>query len=573
MSISETVSSNSGNGLPKFQGRVVVRGEGDYAECNYQYATTSRIEQNDMNPSWILYPRNVEDIQLAVEYARKNGLSIAVRTGGHQYSGASSTTGDNFTIDLSDAFQEFEHDPSTDQVRLGVSQALFEVSEKLGDRGLFVPHGMCGHVHVGGHATTGGYGQLTRAYGLFADHILELEIITADGEQRKIRRDSNSPDDKDLFFAILGGSPGNIGIITHFTIETHRDDEHPHSRGMKLIYFYSSRRLRRLLNLLVELADDEDLPADYDFSVTVMSESNLSQAGFAGTPDKDAIDDRPDFFGFDGLKWWPSIIVIYAQFSDLDGTGNSYDPKWFKRIKRAAEGRFPDLHLTRFNHDKVTSISAMSQAWVFRNVREFNRPYLKRAYATDSRSLRKDGWVDDVVDQIGEVIVPGDGIDICAQFFHWGGKQSKLRSNGRDGRTAYSWRDHSICCIVDLFYTTHPLRFGRPKKKAEIWQKENDELFIGEKGSFCVSDRRYLWGSHGSKDLPKVWDRYFDSEEKWNRLCDVKASFDPDGIFTPNRFCVGNHDGGQDNRFDDRFEIDDQAMAEQQLKRHMESRK
>ena len=72
-----------------------------------------------------------------------------------------------------------------------------------------------------------------RAFGLFGDHIRSFEIITANSEKVVVTQDSNP----ELFFAVLGGCPGNFGVLTHVTIEPHRDSDHPHS----LVFTYTTK--------------------------------------------------------------------------------------------------------------------------------------------------------------------------------------------------------------------------------------------------------------------------------------------------------------------------------------------
>ena len=64
--------------------KVILEGSAEYDFSTYQYAKTS-IEQ--MKPQAIIYPTGFQDILTVVNYAKKNGLGVAVRTGGHQYSG------------------------------------------------------------------------------------------------------------------------------------------------------------------------------------------------------------------------------------------------------------------------------------------------------------------------------------------------------------------------------------------------------------------------------------------------------------------------------------------------------
>ena len=140
--------------LPTFspQTRVYYRGSKDYERHSYQYGTTSH-KDNTMKPAAIVYPKNVNDIILAVNYAREHGMGIAVRTGGHQYSGASSTSGNNIQLDLSDTFQsvsrDFRYNHETKLLRAGVSFSLLEFNSLLRNRQMFIPHGQCANVHMG----------------------------------------------------------------------------------------------------------------------------------------------------------------------------------------------------------------------------------------------------------------------------------------------------------------------------------------------------------------------------------------------------------------------------------------
>ena len=106
-----------------------------------------------------------------------------------------------------------------------------------------------------------------RSFGIFGDHIRSFEIITADAEKATVTRERNP----ELFFAVLGGCPGNFGVLTHVVIEPHRDTDHPHSRGLLGVYLYDKDRLNRLLQFGVDMSYDTSLAKDFDYAVTVVS--------------------------------------------------------------------------------------------------------------------------------------------------------------------------------------------------------------------------------------------------------------------------------------------------------------
>ena len=209
--------------LPQFDGKVVKRGDLEYETARVQYATTSHEEDyGHMDPGAIIYPKNDNDIRKAIAYAREHKLAIAVRTGGHQYSGASSTSGQNIQLDLSETYREYEFDQEASIVTTGVSRLLGSLNTKLQKADVFVPHGQCAHVHIGGHSHTGGYGVPGRAFGLFGDHIIAIRTITADGQVRWIERATTDKMEADLFYATLGGSPGNYGEYVYILLTRNR---------------------------------------------------------------------------------------------------------------------------------------------------------------------------------------------------------------------------------------------------------------------------------------------------------------------------------------------------------------
>jgi len=151
---------------------------------NYQYATSSHEIDHDMHPKLIVQPQSDANVIAAVKYAKSQGVAVAVKSGGHQYSGASSTSGENIVIDLRLTYKDLNNDlkildQSTDKsfIYASASWSLGEFNGFLAKNHLFIPHGQCTNVHIGGHAQTGGYGQLGRSFGLLGDHVREIRFV------------------------------------------------------------------------------------------------------------------------------------------------------------------------------------------------------------------------------------------------------------------------------------------------------------------------------------------------------------------------------------------------------------
>ena len=505
-------------------GQQYLPGTQSYTNEKWQYATSSYGADHGMDPALIVQPSGKDDIVKVLAYAKANKIAVAIRTGGHQYSGASSAAAPNIQLDLQKTFRGpndraviNKNGPGKTRVYTSVSWSLGDFNAYLAENQVFVPHGQCTDVFLGGHVQTGGYGQLGRSFGLLGDHVVTLEIIDNDGNLKEISR-ANDPE---MFFAFLGGSPGNLGVLTHFTVEVHRDSDHQGSRGLKALYWYDTDTLKRLLDILVEMSDQQDFPRNHDFCISVLSSSFPLLDLW---PEIDGVMRRehPEIYGKDGLPLWPRMIVVYAQWVPFS-KDDECDMTWFDRI---AEGSFPWPGVQKKPMSKLTA------EWIFRNRREFDHPYVKRTYSTNSTTLGKDGWADWVVGRINEIVAPDwNSCWLSAQLQYFGGLHSQFTTNADNG-TAFSWRDSTIVATLDCFHD------DEAKSRAETWESVNDEEGIGPKGKFSKQDRRLLWGSYGNYDLDAVWNTYFEDEHKYQRLQKTRQKADPDGVFTPNTFCV-----------------------------------
>ena len=569
-----------------------------------------------MRPAVVIYPTNVDDIALAVKYARENDVGIAVRTGGHQYSGASSTSGDNIQLDLSDTFEsddDFSYDSSTNKLRMGVSFSLNEMNERLRKEGLFLPHGQCLNVHVGGHVQTGGYGQLSRAFGLLSDHVEGFEIVLANGEYKKVWKPNGenvlkemTKDEKelndDLYWAVLGGSPGNYGILTHVTLQPHKDKDHPDSRGMKLVTRYSKKKLEKVLEVMTRMNDDNDLPADFDVCVTVASDfyNHFGIRKLFGLPahyknlDEKMASEFPEEYA-DGVPWAEKgkkaarmavvpVIKIYLSWSNLEGSNQKFGEKereWFDAIKTAMSPTFADdggkcfancfeptdkfIKRMRHNedvrnfiyvdHEVHTPMSILTRFWCYEDVREYVKPYEKRVFVSNKTDLSSNGWIQWVsnrIDKIAKMKLFNNeykSLDVIAQLQPFGGTHSRFRINGSPElhHGCHSWRQEITMGItMDCFYQPKDDKEDSDKslKKAMEWQAENDKE-SAEGGLMSNEDMRLLWGSYaraedldGGANLHTVREKYYDSEEKYQKLVSIKRKVDPQYVFTANSFGI-----------------------------------
>nr|CAG8601303.1 4944_t:CDS:2 [Entrophospora candida] len=184
--------NNKPPGFENFKGKIFFyeRDRNEYFHKSYQYAKSSFRKIKDMNPKFVLYPEatdddDFDDINIALQYAQTNKLKIAIRTGGHQYCGASSTGRTNIQLDLSNTYKKFEWNDDKTILEVGISYSLDDFAKKLKNEGRFLPSGQCEYVGLGGHVQTGGYGQLARGFGLLIDYVTDIRIISYDETELK----------------------------------------------------------------------------------------------------------------------------------------------------------------------------------------------------------------------------------------------------------------------------------------------------------------------------------------------------------------------------------------------------
>ncbi|MEU4200325.1 FAD-binding protein [Streptomyces sp. NPDC026294] len=196
-----------------------------------RYASLTRRGCNGRfagKPDHVHVVSTTEQVVTAVQQAVRDGKRIAVRSGGHCFENFVDDPSVTALIDTS-PMRAVSYDAARRAFAVQPGALLGEVYRALFlGWGVTIPAGATAEVGVGGHVLGGGYGTLSRRYGLSVDHLYAVEVVVVDrsGTARSVvaTRDPKDPH-HDLWWAHTGGGGGNFGIVTRYWF---RD---PHARG------------------------------------------------------------------------------------------------------------------------------------------------------------------------------------------------------------------------------------------------------------------------------------------------------------------------------------------------------
>ena len=192
--------------------------------------TEARTVWNGMvarNPALIARCTTVEDIQATVRAANNANVLTAVRCGGHSLAGHSTCDG-GVVIDLS-PMRIVAVDPENRRARFSGGCLLGDVDRATQKAGLVFPAGVVSQTGAAGLVLGGGYGWLTRGFGMSCDNVEAFTLVIADGSVMRASATENA----DLFWALRGGG-GNFGVVTEFEVNLHPLNSVLFSTGMCL---------------------------------------------------------------------------------------------------------------------------------------------------------------------------------------------------------------------------------------------------------------------------------------------------------------------------------------------------
>jgi FAD binding domain len=166
----------------------------------------------DQHPAAVAHAADAADVARVIDFARQHGLRVAVQATGHG-AGAMGPLEDTVLL-KTDRLTGVEIDPAASRARIEAGTLSADVAVSAGEAGLAALLGSSPDTGVIGFTLGGGVGWLGRRHGLASNAVKAIEVVTADGRQRRV----DSENDAELFFALRGGG-GSFGAVTAIEVE------------------------------------------------------------------------------------------------------------------------------------------------------------------------------------------------------------------------------------------------------------------------------------------------------------------------------------------------------------------
>ncbi len=168
-------------------------------------------------PIAVVLVASADDVAQTITFARAHRFGFAIRNGRHSFAGFSANAG--LIVDVSNLV-DVRADRAGERATFGAGLTNLPLFTKLWPTRMTVPAGTCPTVGITGLSAAGGFGRLSRLYGLTCDNILELKLVTAAGEIVT----ASQHEHPDLLWACKGGGGGNFGAVVELTARLHPVD-------------------------------------------------------------------------------------------------------------------------------------------------------------------------------------------------------------------------------------------------------------------------------------------------------------------------------------------------------------
>lgn len=226
-------------------GRVVVRSDHAYEE--WRRGMPWQMVKPGRFPAVIAQPTTTAEVAQSVQFARRNGLKVATKSGGHNV-WANFLRDDGLLLDLS-RLRDLSLDVEGRRAEAGPSIWAQSLIAQTLPHGLGFPVAHCATVPLGGFLLGGGFGLNGDQWGTMSCFAVQgAEVVTADGEVIDIDANRHA----ELFWALRGAGNGFPGVVTRFRLQLF---EAPR-KVISSTYLFPGERMTEVARLAGDLAAD-----------------------------------------------------------------------------------------------------------------------------------------------------------------------------------------------------------------------------------------------------------------------------------------------------------------------------
>ena len=422
----------------------------------------------DRSPAAIARCADTTDVVTAIRFARKHGMEVSVRSGGHGVAG--SAIGDGvLTIDLS-AMKHMDIDPVARVARVEAGVLWGELDAASQKHGLAVTGGRVASTGVAGLTLGSGSGWLERTIGFTCDNLLSAEVVTADA--RIVF--ASGAENPDLFWGIRGGG-GNFGIVTKFEFRLHPVG--PTLLAGSVLYPFSAAR--------------EVLSAYRDFMATAPDQVG-GACSFVTAGEDPALPEA--------ARGKTVVAVVGAYFGPVSKGEKVLAP--LRRLATPVADRLAPM--------AYTALQRMNDGG--------NPPGMNNYYKADFLREMSDAAIDVIVDQASRITSPRTALILQPL----GGALARIPPDATPlGRRDAAFAYHALSCWNDADHERH-IRWTKGLSAAlQPFATTGVYLtYIGEEGEQRVKE---AYGAEKYARLVALKDRY-DPTNLFNRNQNIRPS-------------------------------------------------
>lgn len=167
----------------------------------------------EQHPKLVVAAQSADDVRDAVRLAVDQGLPVGIQDTGH----GAAVPADGALLVSTKNMTDLSVDAASATARFQPGVSWAQVIQAAAPSGLAPLTGSSTGVGATGYLTGGGLPVLARTFGLAADHVRSMDLVTADGQLRRLSPTENP----ELFWAVRGGK-GSFGIVVSTQIDLMR---------------------------------------------------------------------------------------------------------------------------------------------------------------------------------------------------------------------------------------------------------------------------------------------------------------------------------------------------------------